>query len=80
MDIQKIISDIVSKVTGNSDLIQKLTSDPAATIRELTGLEVNADQIREIISGVTKALGENAGDVLKEGKGLLDKVKNLFGI
>ena len=68
MDIQKIISDIVSKVTGNSDLIQKLTSDPAATIKELTGFEVNADQIKEIINGVTKALGENAGDVLKEGE------------
>ena len=79
MDIQKMINDLVSKVTGNSDLFSKLTSDPAATIKELTGFDVNADQIKEIINGVTKALGENAGDVLKEGKGLLDKVKNLFG-
>ncbi len=79
MDIQKMINDLVSKVTGNSDLFEKLTSDPAATIKELTGFDVNADQIKEIINGVTKALGENAGDVLKEGKGLLDKVKNLFG-
>ena len=79
MDIEKLINDIVSKVTGDSDLIKKLTSDPAATIKELTGFEVDADQIKEIISGVTKALGENAGDVIKEGLGLLDKVKNLFG-
>ena len=79
MDIQKMISDIVSKVTGNSDLIKKLTSDPAATIKELTGFEVNADQIKEIINGVTKALGENTGDVIKEGMGLLDKVKSFFG-
>ena len=79
MDIQKLISEIVSKVTGNSDLIKKLTSDPAATIKELTGFEVDADQIKEIINGVTKALGDNAGDVIKEGMGLLDKVKSLFG-
>ena len=79
MDIQKMINDLVSKVTGNSDLFAKLTSDPAATIKELTGFDVNADQIKEIINGVTEALGENAGEVLKEGKGLLDKVKNLFG-
>ena len=79
MDIQKTISDIVSKVTGNSDLIKKLTSDPAATIKELTGLDVNADQIKEIVSGVTKALSDNAGDAIKEGIGLLDKIKGIFG-
>ena len=79
MDIQKIISDIVSKVTGNSDMIKKFTSDPAAIIKELTGFEVNADQLKEIVSGVTKAIGVNADDVLKEGKGILDKVKGIFG-
>ena len=79
MDIQKMISDIVSKITGNSDLIKHFTSDPAAAIKELTGFEVNADQIKEIVSGVTKALGDNAGDVLKEGAGLLDKIKGIFG-
>ena len=79
MDIQKIISEIVSKVTGNSDLIKKFTSDPAAMIKELTGIEVSADQIKEIVSGVTSALGDNAADAIKEGKGLLDKVKGIFG-
>ena len=79
MDIQKIISDIVSKVTGNSDLIKKFTSDPAAIIKELTGFEVDADQLKEIVAGVTKALGSNAGDLLNEGKGILDKVKGIFG-
>lgn len=79
MDIQKIISDIVAKVTGDSDLIKKLTSDPAAVIKELTGFEVNADQVKEIVAGVTKALGANAGDLLKDGAGLLDKVKGILG-
>ena len=79
MDIQKIISDIISKVTGNNDLIQKFTSDPAALIKQLTGFEVNADQLKEIVSGVTKALGGNVGEAVKEGKGLLDKIKGFFG-
>lgn len=79
MDIQKIISDIVSKVTGNQDLIAKFTSDPAAVIKELTGLDVDADQLKEIVTGVTSKLGIDAGDILKEGKSLLDKVKGLFG-
>ena len=79
MDIQKIISDIVSKVTGNNDLIKKFTSDPAAIIKELTGFEVNADQLKEIVSGVTRALGTNAADTLKQGKGFLDKLKGFLG-
>jgi len=79
MDIQKLISDIVAKVTGNSDLIKKFTSDPAAIIKQLTGFEVNADQLKEIVSGVTKALGNNVGDVVKEGTGLLGKIKGFFG-
>lgn len=79
MDIQKMISEIVSKVTGNTDLIKKFTSDPAAVIKELLGIDVNADQIKEIVAGVTSALGDNASDAIKEGMGLLDKVKSFFG-
>ena len=79
MDIQKVISDIVGKVTGNSDLIKKFTSDPAGMIKELTGFEVNTDQLKEIVAGVTKMLGDNMGDVVKEGTGLLNKIKGIFG-
>lgn len=79
MDIQKIISDIIAKVTGNNDLIQKFTSDPAAIIKQLTGFEVNADQLKDIVAGVTKALGINAGDLLGEGKGLVNKIKGILG-
>ena len=79
MDIQKIISDIVSKITGNADLIKNFTSDPGKIIKELTGFDVNPDQLQQIISGVTKALGNSAGDLAKDGKGLLDKIKGFFG-
>ena len=79
MDIQKIISELVGKIGGNNDLIAKFTKDPASLIKELTGLEISADQIQEIVKGVTAKLGLDAGDVLKEGKGLLDKIKGVFG-
>lgn len=79
MDIQKIISDIAAKLTGNSDLIKNFTSDPAAIIKQLTGFEVNADQLKEIVAGVTSALGIKADDLLKNGMGILDKVKGIFG-
>ncbi len=79
MDIQKMISDVVAKLTGNNDLIGKFTSDPAAIIKQLTGFEVNAEQLQAIVKGVTEKLGIDAGDILKEGKGLLDKIKGIFG-
>jgi len=79
MDIQKIITDLVGQLTGNNDLISKFTSDPAALIKKLTGFEVNADQVKEIVAGVTSALGGNLGDAVSEGKGLLDKIKGFFG-
>ena len=79
MDIQKIISDLVSKLTGNSDLIKQFTSDPGSLIKKLTGFEVNADQLKEIVAGVTKLLGNSAGEAVEQGKGILDKLKGLFG-
>ena len=79
MDIQKIIADIVAKIGGNKDLISQFTSDPTKLIKDLTGLDISADQITEIVKGVTSKLGIDAADVLKEGKGLLDKVKGIFG-
>lgn len=79
MDIQKIISEIVSKLSGKNDLIAKFTKDPAAIIKELTGLEVDAKQIQEIVKGVTARLGIEASDVVREGKSFLDKIKGFFG-
>ena len=79
MDIQKIISEIVSKISGKDDLIARFTKDPAALIKELTGLDVDAKQIEAIVKGVAAKLGIDAADILKEGKGFLDKIKGIFG-
>ena len=79
MDLQKIISDLVGKLTGNTDLIAKFTSDPAAAIKDLLGIDLNTDQISEVVKGVTSALGSNAGEAIEQGKGILDKVKGIFG-
>jgi len=79
MDIQKIIADLVSKLTGKNDLIAKFTSNPASIIKQLTGLDVNASQLAQIVKGVSDKLGINAADIAKEGTGLLAKIKKLFG-
>ncbi len=78
MDIQKIITDLVAKLTGNKDLIAKFTADPIGAIKELLGIDIDKDQVSEVVKGVTAQLGDLSGDVVEEGKGLLDKLKGFF--
>lgn len=75
MDIQKIISELVGKLTGNKDLIAKFTSNPLSIIKELLGIDLDPKQLDEVVKGVTGQLG---GDVAKEAGGLLEKIKGLF--
>ena len=79
MDLQKIISDLVSKLTGNKDLIAKFTSDPLSAIKELLGIDLDPGQLGDVVKGVTSKLGDEAGDLVGEGAGLLDKLKGIFG-
>lgn len=78
MDIQKIISDLVAKLTGNKDLIAKFTSNPLNSIKELLGIDLDASQVDEVVKGVTSKLGGVAGDAVKQGEGFFAKIKKLF--
>ena len=80
MDIQKIISDLVEKLTGNKDLIASFTKDPIAAVKDLLGIDLDKDQISEVVKGVTSRMGDLSGDLLKEGSGFIDKIKGLFGM
>jgi hypothetical protein len=79
MDIQKIISDLVAKLTGNKDLIAKFTADPLAAIKELLGIDLDPSQLDDVVKGVTSQVGGISGDVVKEAGGFIDKIKGLFG-
>ncbi len=78
MDIQKIITDLVGKLAGNTDLISKFTSNPAGIVKDLLGIDLDASQIEEVVKGVTSKLGDVPAAAVKEGKGLLAKIKALF--
>lgn len=80
MDIQKIISDLVGKLTGNKDLIAKFTSDPLTVIKDLLGIDLDVSQLGEVVKGVTGQLGDITGDAAKQAGGILSKIKSVFGI
>ena len=78
MDIQKIISDLISKLTGNKDLIAKFTSDPLKAVKDLLGIDLDPSQLGDVVKGVTGQLGDITEDAAKEAGGILSTIKNLF--
>ena len=78
MDIQKIISDLVNKLTGNKDLIAQFTSDPLKFIKDLLGIDLDPSKISEVVKGVTGQLSDLTGDAAKSADGVLGKIKSLF--
>ena len=79
MDIQKIISDLVAKLTGNKDLIAKFTADPVKAIKDLLGIDIDKSQVAEVVKGVTAQLGDLSGNVAKEGGSFVNKILGFFG-
>ena len=79
MDIQKIISDLVSKLTGNKDLIAKFTADPLKAIKDLLDIDLDPSQLGDVVKGVTGQLGDITGDAAKQAGGILSKLKSIFG-
>ena len=80
MDIQKIIGDLVSKLTGNKDLIAKFTANPLEVVKNLLGIDLDPNQLSDVVKGVTSQLGDLTGDVTKGAGGILGKIKGLLGI
>ena len=81
MDIQKIISDVVAKLTGNPDLIKSFLSNPVELLEKTFGIDLPDEQINQVIEGVKGKidLGNiDLGDVQKAA-GLLGKIKGIFG-
>ena len=78
MDIQKIINDVVAKLTGNPDLIKSFLSNPVQLLEKTFGIDLPDDQINQVIEGVKGKLDLSNID-LKEATGLLGKLKGLFG-
>ncbi len=73
MDIKETVSSLVSKLTGDGDLLAKFKSNPLETVKGLVGDKLSGDQLSSIVDAVKAKLNlDNASD-------LLGKVGGLFG-
>lgn len=76
-DITKYAEQVISKITGNNEMISKFKSDPTKTVTDLLGIKLDDNIIQSIIKLVTSKL--DLGELTKKG-GLLDKIKKFLGI
>ena len=76
-DITKYAEQVISKITGNNEMISRFKSNPAKTVTDLLGIKLDDNIIQSIIKLVTSKL--DLGELAKKG-GLLDKIKKLLGI
>ncbi len=76
-DITKYAEQVISKITGNNEMISRFKSNPAKTVTDLLGIKLDDNIIQSIIKLVTSKL--DLGELTKKG-GLLDKIKKLLGI
>jgi uncharacterized protein YpuA (DUF1002 family) len=78
MDIQKIIADVVAKLTSNPDLIKSFISNPVQLLEKTFGIDLPDDQINKVIEGVKSQIDLSKFDV-KDAAGLLGKLKGILG-
>ena len=78
MDIQKIIADVVARLTSNPDLIKSFLSNPVQLLEKTFGIDLPDDQINKVIEGVKSQIDRSKFD-LKDAAGLLGKIKGIFG-
>ena len=56
MDIKAKITELVDKLKADAGLAEKFKKDPAAVVKELTGVDLPADQLDKVVDGVKAKL------------------------
>lgn len=76
-NITEYVQQIVTKLTGNSSLLESFKKDPAKIVTDLLGIKLDGDVLQAVIKAVQGKL--NLDDVAKNAGGILEKLKGLFG-
>ncbi len=77
MDIQKIISEVLEKLTADNGLKADFMKNPTKVLEKLVGVDLPDDKIDPIIEGVMAKL--NIDEVASKAKGILGALSGLFG-
>lgn len=77
MDIQKIISEVLKKLSNDKTLKNDFLSNPVKTIEKLTGIDLPDDQIDAVIKGIKAKL--DVDDVADKAKSVMGALGGLFG-
>ena len=72
LDIESIVKQVVSKLTGNNDLIESFKKDPAAVLKKL-GIDLDSEQVKAVATAVLAKLN------IDDAAGILNKIKRFFG-
>ncbi len=72
LDIESIVKQVVSKLTGNNDLIESFKKDPAAVLKKL-GIDLDSEQVKAVAKAVLAKLN------IDDAAGILNKIKRFFG-
>ncbi len=71
-DVKAKVEEIVGKIKGSDNLLEKFKADPEKTIESLTGIEIPDEIADKVIDGVKAALASGKlGDLLDKAKDLL---------
>lgn len=76
-NITKYVNQVVSKLTGNSSLIEQFKKNPVKIVTDILGIKLDEKLLQAVIKAVQGKL--NLQDVAQNASGILGKVKDLFG-
>lgn len=81
MDIQKIISDVVAKLTSNPELVKSFLSNPVELLEKTFGIDLPDEQINQVIEGVKGKIDLSKFDLgdVQKAAGVLGKLKGILG-
>ena len=71
-DLKQKIEEIVNKIKGDNNLLNKFKENPVKTVEDFIGMDLPDDQINSIVNGVKAKIN------LDDGNNILGKIKDLF--
>ncbi len=77
MDIQKIITDALTKLQSDDGLKANFMENPTKVLEKLVGIDLPDDKIDAVIKGIMAKL--NVDDVMDKAQDLLGNLGGLFG-